>query len=367
MVSNLFRELILISVGEMDSFSSSPTVEDWLQLFKMAKKQALLGVCFEGIRKLCLDRPEQVTSLPEELKRRWLCTAIILQCRNEVMNTRCIELQRQLSDAGFRSCILKGQGVASFYGSLSPFRQSGDIDVFIDADRAASLDYLGKNCIACSGWDYVHAHPRFFDDVEVELHYRASVFRNLFRNRRFQRFIKQNKAEFFCGSVALANAGSIVVPSGWMNLFYQLHHIYRHLFSEGIALRQVMDYYFSLKSISLSDVDKQKLLKAVNEFGMERFARGLMWILADVFGMSGNLMIWKPDEKEGRFVLDDILQSGNFGMADKRDNKFPNRRASKLAEAVRRSRHLVTHYHDEALWTPIYYVWHFCWKRLQSR
>lgn len=360
----LFRELIRISVGEKDSFSSIPTGEDWLQLFKMAKKQALLGVCFGGIQRLYQERPEQLASLPAELKTRWMGTAVIIQYRNELMNARCVDLQQRFSDAGLKSCILKGQGVASFYGSLASFRQSGDIDVFVDADRVTALDYLKNNGIDCFEWDYVHAHPQFFNDVEVELHYRASVFRNLIRNRKFQRFVEQNKAEFFSGSVELADTGSIVV--GWMNLFYQLHHIYRHLFSEGIGLRQVMDYYFSLKALSLSDEDKQQLLNAVKEFGMERFARGLMWILADVFNMGECHMLWQPDVNEGQFILNNILKGGNFGQGNKRCNWSSNRRANKFADATRRSFHLVTHYPSEALWTPVYYLWHFCWKRLHS-
>jgi len=366
MVFNLFRELILISVGEKDSLSSIPTGGDWLQLFKMAKKQALLGVCFGGIQRLYQKESEQLASLPAELKTRWMGSAVIIQCRNELMNARCVELQRRFSDAGLKSCILKGQGVASFYDSLASFRQSGDIDVFVDADRVAALDYLKNNGIACFGLDYVHAHPLFFNDVEVELHYRANVFRNLVRNRKFQRFVEQNKAEFFSGSVELADVGSIVVPSGWMNLFYQLHHIYRHLFSEGIGLRQVMDYFFSLKAISLSDEDTKKLLKVVKAFGMERFARGLMWVLVDVFNMGEDHMLWQPDVKEGQFILNDILNGGNFGQGNKRCSWSSNRRVNKFADATRRSFHLVTYYPSEALWTPVYYLWHFCWKRLQS-
>ncbi len=361
-----FRELILISVGEIDSFSSVPTGEDWLQLFNMAKKQALLGVCFWGIQRLYQERPEQIASLSADLKTRWMGTAVIIQRRNEHLNAHCVELQQRLSDAGLKSCILKGQGVASFYGPLASFRQSGDIDVFVDVDRITALNYLKDNGITCYGWDYVHAHPHFFDDVEVELHYRTSIFRNLIRDRKFQRFVEHNKFEFVSDSIELADAGCIVVPSGWMNLFYQLHHIYRHLFSEGIGLRQVMDYYFSLKTISLLDEDKQKLLDAVKDFGMEQFAQSLMWIFADVFNINEDLILWTPDEKGGQFILNDILKGGNFGTGNKRRSWLSNRRVNKFAFALSRSFHLVTHYPSEALWTPIYYLWHFCWKRLQS-
>lgn len=73
------------------------------------------------------------------------------------MDRRCLKLQQTLTSDGFRSCILKGQGVASFYGPLASLRQSGDIDIFVDADRVTSLRCLADKGIPNTGWDYVHA------------------------------------------------------------------------------------------------------------------------------------------------------------------------------------------------------------------
>ncbi len=364
MTIGLFRELLLISIGKRDSFSKVPSSGDWQALFAMSRKQALLGICFGGIQTVFKNHSEQLVNFPPDLKIQWIGFIAMTQDRNRLMNRHCVELQRAMTTDGFRICILKGQGVASFYGSLALLRQSGDIDIYVDADRATILKNLADKGIPNDDWDYVHAHLRFFKDVEVELHYRANIFRNLFRNRRFQRFIDANKEEFFCNEVALGDCGKIIVPSGWMNLFYLLHHTYRHLFSEGIGFRQVMDYYFALKSISLSQDDNQKLLTAVRNFGMERFACGLMWLLFAVFYMEESLMLWTPDEKEGRFILEDIMQSGNFGKLDGRYGKPTGNKICKFITTLRRSFSLLTHYPSEALWTPVYYVWHFCWKKL---
>lgn len=366
MNEELFRELLLISIGKRDSFSLVPTTEDWQGLFFLAKKQALLGVCFEGIQMVMESHSEQLVNLPPNLRLQWIGIAAMTQERNRLMNRRCVELQHAMASDGFRTCILKGQGVASFYDSLALLRQSGDIDIYVDADRATVLKYLKDKRIPNDGWDYVHAHPRFFGDVEVELHYRLNVFRNLFLNRKLQKFTEENKAEFFYNTILLTDAGEITIPSDWMNLFYLLNHIYRHLFSEGIGLRQVMDYYFTLKSISLSPDDNKKLLMVVRSFGMERFACGLMWVLSDAFCMEENFMPWAPDEKEGRFIFEDIMQGGNFGKLDNRYGKPNDSKIRKFFATFRRSLHLLTHYPSESLWNPVYYIWHFIWKRLVS-
>lgn len=43
-----------------------------------------------------------------------------------------------------------------------------------------------------------------------------------------------------------------------------------------------------------------------------------MWILVSVFGMDERKAICKPDARRGSFVLNEILQGGNFGHFDKR-------------------------------------------------
>lgn len=147
----------------------------------------------------------------------------------------------------------QGQGVASLYKlkgesleliDLSALRQSGDIDLFVDCGRERTLAYLQGLGMNDLEWDYVHAHAHFFDDTEVEVHYRAGTVRNPWKNRRLQWFWKEHEGEFF-GCEARLGSGSIVCPTRKMHLFYLMHHTYRHLISGGIGLRQMMDVYFS--------------------------------------------------------------------------------------------------------------------------
>ena len=144
-----------------------------------------------------------------------------------------------------------------------------------------------------------------------------------------------------------------------------MSHMYRHIFTEGIGLRQLLDYYMLLKACDeMSVEDKQFSISAIEEFKMKRFACGIMWILQEVFGLERDYLLFEPNEKEGRFLLDDIMKSGNFGKMDERYGDVFDSKLKKVIGAIRRSLHLVWHYPSEALWTPVYYAWHFCWKRL---
>lgn len=45
---------------------------------------------------------------------------------------------------------------------------------------------------------------------------------------------------------------------------------------------------------------------------MWKFAGGIMYIMQEVFGMPASRLIAPPNEKYGRFVLNEVLESGNF-------------------------------------------------------
>ena len=110
-----------MAIGRRGSLSRVPSAEEWSMLYGLALKQEVGGVCFFGVQQLS---EEQKACLPASLKMRWLAFATQIQTRNELMNRRCVEVQRMLAEEGFMSAILKGQGVAELQGSGD--RGSGD-------------------------------------------------------------------------------------------------------------------------------------------------------------------------------------------------------------------------------------------------
>ena len=198
------------------------------------------------------------TTVPQKLYWQWLGTAAQNQQRNELMNRRCVELQSKLSSSGFNSSILKGQGIAALYGELKDFRQPGDIDVYVDCGRGKAIEYARSIGQESVDWDYKHLHLKLFKDTDVEMHYRPEVLLNLVKNRNLQRWLQSDEVQ---GKIYQQN-GQIITPSVDFNLFYILLHIYRHFLYEGVGLRQLMDYFFVLKSVS-QQIDKTLSLEAI--------------------------------------------------------------------------------------------------------
>lgn len=97
---------------------------------------------------------------------------------------------------------------------------------------------------------------------------------------------------------------------------------------------------------------------------MKRFARGVMWIMQEVFGLEDEYLLMEPDEKEGRYILNEVMRGGNFGHYDDRhaDIKGANWKVADVKRRLRHSAHLFWHYPSEVFWNPVFIVWHKIWK-----
>ena len=74
-------------------------------------------------------------------------------------------------------------------------------------------------------------------------------------------------------------------------------------------------------------------------------------------------MICEPNEKEGRKLLAEIMQGGNFGQYDTRDAEL--KKGGMMKHGVwklKRVMRLVSSYPEEALWEPVFRIWHLFWR-----
>ena len=103
-MNHLFFEFVRVALHKQDCLSHTPSAKEWEDLYRIANKQALLGVCYYAVKRLI--KQDQSVNIPETVRMQWLGMTVQIQQRNEVLNRRCVELQKMLKDAGFRSCIL---------------------------------------------------------------------------------------------------------------------------------------------------------------------------------------------------------------------------------------------------------------------
>lgn len=286
-----------------------------------------------------------------------------IQQRNEVVNRQCVDLQKRLAADGFRSAILKGQGVATSYDSLSLLRQSGDIDVWIEGG-VETVVKLAESLGQKADVTEQHVHLDIFDNTEVEAHFIPSMLRNPFANARLQNWFKKMEPLQF----ANRNENGLCVPTLEFNLVYLLIHIYRHLFAEGVGMRQVMDYYFVLQETRSDETDckecKERAFQIIQQLGLGNFAGALMYAMREMFGLQHEQMLCDPNERHGKFLLNEIMISGNMGHHDERLKEAQKgTRWQRFCVVTKHNMRLVSYYPAETLWAPFTRVKIWAWRK----
>ena len=433
----IFFDFLRFIVGSTKEIPDSLKEVDWKELYAIAKKQCLVGVIFDGIKKL----PAEHVGMEKELLLQWMAESQMLEKTNVRLNDAAIQVSEWFRKKGFRTCILKGQGNALMYPN--PYsRTPGDIDIWVEGGDKRVISFVSSispHEKAC----YHHIEFPSYKGVEVEVHYRPSFLLCFWHNRKLQKYYERVKEKQFSHRVMLGEQREVAIPTVEFNLIFQLTHIYAHLMNEGIGLRQLLDYYyvlcdcykvyqksskitpslFTLKEGSTSHPDPltlrgegenrptrcseplrskdggpskvspncagwdrrdaigdmtsataarssfaanssaaiDRVQKELKELGLWKFAGGIMYIMQEVFGMPAYRLIVPPNEKYGRFVLNEVLEAGNFGRHDAR-NRFGRSQLGHNLQRVYRDIRLVRYFPAEALCEPLFRIWHFFWR-----
>ena len=365
----LFFELIQVAIGRRERLSHTPTEMEWRELYALAEKQAVIGICFCGVQRF----QRLGYDIPMDLYMKWLGMAAKIQQRNEVVNAQCVEVQKMMEKAGFRTYIMKGQGNSALYrvsydddnDNLCLLRQSGDIDIYLDGGFEKVNDFVQRTC-PTKEINELEIHYHCLPDTEVEIHYRPFIMRNPFKNRKLQMFF--NEAMKFDNKGDLPNGvGAINVPTAEFNLVHQMVHVAHHLYTDGIGFRQLMDYYFLVKQEI--EVEKgsgvREVKKVVAKLGLDKFASAFMWVLGYVFGLQKEYMLWEPCEKDGKMLLEEILKSGNFGHHDETKADLSNKWKSFWYVNGKTFR-FWRFDHWAWFWSPLWRVYHFAWRKTKG-
>lgn len=397
-----FFELLQMAVGRREGLSGTPAKEEWKAMFRMAREQALVGVFTEAV--CCL--PEEMRPPRKPLAR--LCSEVMMiEDTNRLLFGKCCDLSEALAADGFDSCVLKGQGMALLYPKPL-LRKSGDIDVWMKPryDNDDDAPRYDDDNLEDSIYSYARTKGTVVDAVyhhlgvplriergadgkvtmaasdnaadDVEMHFRPSFMFCPRHNRRMQAWFDEQwplmqkhrvqvKAEFFA-SDRNTKAGSFCCPTPEFNAIFALTHIYRHLFDEGIGLRQLLDYYYVLVAALSPLVNEGKgrrseIIANLKRFGLYRFAQAVMYVLHEVFALPENEMLVPMNAKTGRFLLCEILRAGNFGRFDDRVSIDADETPfHKLIRRQRYSLRLLRYFPSEVLWQPYFKFWHRRWR-----
>ena len=343
MTDPLFFQLVRIALGARPSFEAAPSEAEWDGLYRQAGEQSVSSVLFQALDVL----PEEQMPTRDQC-RRWMMDRTKAVRRNALADQRTRELTAIFTEAGYKSAVLKGQGVARMYPDPT-LRQSGDIDLWVPGGREKILSYL-KGRWPLRRPVYHHVEVKFFEDIEVEVHFLPAFMYNPFRNRKLQRWFDAQAAEW---DMAGGEDSGFRYPKPAFAAVFSLLHISKHIINEGVGLRQVMDHHYIMRA--LSDTERETVRRLSDSLGLTRLGAALAYVEQTLFGSAGCPELFAPDPRRGARLLEDILLSGNFGHAD-------SRKGGLAARFFR----FVTDYPSEVLWSPFWKAWHLAWRKCKG-
>lgn len=349
---DLFFLLLRYSIGASDVVPQEISDTEWERIYGLSTMHSLQGIVFWGIQQSGL-RP------PFWILMRWIADDEVIKASNKKANHTAVVLSQLMNEEGFETCILKGQGNTLSYPS--PYiRVCGDIDIWLEGGRKKIMRMVDE-CWPGQVLRYHHVEIPKVDGIPVEVHFMPSYMSNPIRNRRLQRWFAQNKQRQFEHKVTLPEQKEqVCVPTTEFNIMFQLQHMFSHLFTEGFGLRQVVDYYYVLKSQDKDTCKKGDIGRTLRYLGLRKFAGAMMWIMQEMLCLDESYIIVEPDEKEGKFILNEILHSGNMGYYDTRlGDKTGEGVIHRYFRMTRRDMRFICHYPSEALFEPLFRTYCF--------
>ena len=224
-------------------------------------------------------------------------------------------LLQALQEAGARPLVVKGITCRELYPNPD-HRLSSDEDVLIDPEQFAAchrvLTEFGLTTRDPDSDSYEIGYVRPDSSLYVEIH------RSLFPEEHTA-YGDMNRFFTDVRSRAVQQRGVPTLhPTDHM--LYLLCHAFKHFLHSGFGVRQVCDLILYANAYG-SQIDWNYILTCCREIRAEQFAAGLFRIGWKYFGFSLEQsrypLQWQAIYVDETFLLEDILQAGVYGSADK--------------------------------------------------
>lgn len=302
---NLLQAALWDAHPDATLFEHLPS-DEWSRIYQYARQQALLGIIYDAMMRLPLHlQPER------NLRLKWFLAVQKIEQTNEHLNHTVALFSEEMKKHDIHFLLLKGQGVATFYPNPL-HRQSGDIDLYFLtlADYRKAFHWIKmQNLLPTVSVKHISVE---WNDAHLEFHARLKEMHHPISNYYLQRFIAQYRHEKGNESIFIAHT-EVAILSPESNLIYMMLHIFSHLMTGGIGLRQFCDWacYAAAHSHQINRIHLNELIQKT---GLSRFANAFAYIQVEYLGLSPQHLpfTYKPDTTHEE-LLNDILTGGNFG------------------------------------------------------
>lgn len=273
--------------------------EHWAHLGKMALAQCVLGIVMDGLERLETSPKGPTRALPKQQKLEWIGQVMQMEQRNrhqiEVMNG----LAQKWIQEGCKVMVMKGQANGTLYPK--PLHRSpGDIDCYLFENYQKGNE-IAKNEGAAvdEGW-YKHSQISYKGELFENHHF----FVHTREGKRSKRQQKELEHMIHVKEWKTFPESEVLLPPVQWNAMFLTYHACGHFLSEGLRLKQILDWAMFLKK-EQNNVDWKAFYEYCDRYHFRRFADAMTAISVEYLG----LRIENSDVTIGSPYVEKILRS----------------------------------------------------------
>lgn len=251
----------------------------WARLGAKALEQGVLGILLDGVELLDASPYGPTRELSKEQKLEWIGQVLQIEQGNkhqiEVMN----DLAMKWTNEGCKVMVMKGQANSIMY-SRPEHRSPGDIDCYLFEDYQ-----LGNDIARLVG---ANVDERWYKHSQIS--YKGELFENHLyfvhtrEGKRSKRLQKELERALQVKEWRTFPESKVLIPPVQWNAMFLTYHACAHFLSEGLRLKQILDWAMFLKSYQ-KDVDWKAFYEYCDSYHFRRFADAMTAISVNHLGV----------------------------------------------------------------------------------
>lgn len=284
---------------------------DWKYILKIAKSQALLG----HVADVMLTTPAISSTLSPKGVEKLQDMIMSNMAMHATANNTLILVVNTLREHGIEPILLKGQGLASYY-PVPQLRSCGDIDLYVGVEKyEMAYDALLPIATRIDSREALHGDGKhfhmFIGKTALEIHRYTQILSSSTKNRIYQKFAEDGLSRNLV-PVELPCL-TVNTPADTYNIYYVFSHLFHHVLSSGVVLRQLYDLACLLRA-KVGKFDRQKLHDVLISMGMMKPWQIVGCALVDVLGLpQDEFPFYNPSfRRQGEKLVDFILSEEYF-------------------------------------------------------
>jgi len=223
------------------------SAEKWAQLGEKALEQGVLGIVLDGVEQLEATPFGPTRGLSKHQKLEWIGQIMQMEQGNrhqiDVMN----DLANKWTNEGCKVMVMKGQANGLLYPN-SLHRSPGDIDCYLFDNYVLGNKIAKREGAQVDESWYKHSQISYKDEL-FENHLFFVHTREGKRSKRLQKELED--ALSVSGWETFPNSCILLPPVQW-NAMFLTYHACAHFMTEGLHIKQVLDWAMFLKKEQLN-------------------------------------------------------------------------------------------------------------------